>query len=54
MAKAAAKRGKNKDNARRSKKKTSILTTERVEYAEQVVDAEVANEPALEPRDGRS
>jgi len=34
MAKAAAKRGKNKDNARRSKKKTSILTTERVEYVD--------------------
>ena len=29
MAKAAAKRGKNKDNARRSKKKVSILTQER-------------------------
>ncbi len=34
MAKAAAKRGKNKDNARRSKKKTSILTTEKVEYVD--------------------
>ena len=34
MAKAATKRGKNKDNARRSKKKTSILTTERVEYVD--------------------
>jgi small subunit ribosomal protein S18 len=34
MAKAAAKRGKNKDNARRSKKKTSILTIEKVEYVD--------------------
>ena len=34
MAKAAAKRGKNKDNARRSKKKVSILTQERVEYCD--------------------
>jgi small subunit ribosomal protein S18 len=34
MAKAAVKRGKNKDNARRSKKKTSILTQERVEYVD--------------------
>jgi small subunit ribosomal protein S18 len=34
MAKAAAKRGKNKDNARRSKKKISILTQERVEYCD--------------------
>lgn len=34
MAKAATKRGKNKDNARRSKKKTSILTIERVEYVD--------------------
>jgi small subunit ribosomal protein S18 len=34
MAKAAAKRGKNKDNARRSKKKTSILTQEKVEYVD--------------------
>src|SRR5690606_33420621 len=32
--KGAAKRGKNKDNARRSKKKTSILTLERVEYVD--------------------
>lgn len=32
--KAAAKRGKNKDNARRSKKKTSILTLERVDYVD--------------------
>ncbi len=32
MAKPAPKRGKNKDNARRSKKKISILTTEKVEY----------------------
>ncbi|MEJ7584929.1 MAG: 30S ribosomal protein S18, partial [Acidimicrobiales bacterium] len=28
------KRGKNKDNARRSKKKISILTQERVEYVD--------------------
>ena len=34
MAKAAVKRGKNKDNARRSKKKTSILTTEKVDYVD--------------------
>ena len=34
MAKAAVKRGKNKDNARRSKKKISILTQERVEYVD--------------------
>jgi small subunit ribosomal protein S18 len=35
MAKTTApKRGKNKDNARRSKKKTSILTIERVEYVD--------------------
>jgi small subunit ribosomal protein S18 len=34
MAKAAAKRGKNKDNARRSKKKISILTQERVDYVD--------------------
>jgi small subunit ribosomal protein S18 len=34
MAKAAPKRGKNKDNARRSKKKTSILTVERVDYVD--------------------
>src|SRR3954451_9531141 len=34
MAKAAAKRGKNKDNARRSKKKTSILTIEKIEYVD--------------------
>jgi len=34
MAKAAAKRGKNKDNARRSKKKTSILTIEKVTYVD--------------------
>jgi small subunit ribosomal protein S18 len=34
MAKASAKRGKNKDNARRSKKKTSILTIEHVEYVD--------------------
>src|SRR5215208_8084970 len=34
MAKAAAKRGKNKDNARRSKKKTSILVQEKVEYVD--------------------
>jgi hypothetical protein len=30
MAKAAPKRGKNKDNARRSKKKISLLTQEKV------------------------
>lgn len=34
MAKAAAKRGKNKDNARRSKKKVSILTQEKVDYVD--------------------
>jgi small subunit ribosomal protein S18 len=34
MAKAAAKRGKNKDNARRSKKKVSVLTQEKVEYVD--------------------
>jgi small subunit ribosomal protein S18 len=34
MAKAAAKRGKNKDNARRSKKKISILTQEKVQYVD--------------------
>ncbi len=34
MAKTATRRGKNKDNARRSKKKTSILTIERVEYVD--------------------
>ncbi len=34
MAKAAAKRGKNKDNARRSKKKISILTQEKVDYVD--------------------
>lgn len=34
MAKAAPKRGKNKDNARRSKKKVSILSQERVEYVD--------------------
>ena len=34
MAKAAVKRGKNKDNARRSKKKISILTQERVDYVD--------------------
>lgn len=34
MAKAAPRRGKNKDNARRSKKKVSILTQERVEYVD--------------------
>jgi small subunit ribosomal protein S18 len=34
MAKAAATRAKNRDNARRSKKKTSILTLERVEYVD--------------------
>ena len=34
MAKAAPKRGKNKDNARRSKKKISILTQEKVEYVD--------------------
>lgn len=34
MAKAPPKRGKNKDNARRSKKKISLLTQERVEYVD--------------------
>src|SRR3954469_3227848 len=34
MAKAAPKRGKNKDNARRSKKKISILSQERVDYVD--------------------
>lgn len=34
MAKAAPKRGKNKDNARRSKKKISLLTQEKVEYVD--------------------
>ena len=34
MAKVEAKRAKNKDNARRSKKKISILNTERVEYVD--------------------
>jgi small subunit ribosomal protein S18 len=34
MAKAAVKRGKNKDNARRSKKKVSVLTQEHVEYVD--------------------
>jgi small subunit ribosomal protein S18 len=34
MAKAAPKRGKNKDNARRSKKKVSILSQERVQYVD--------------------
>jgi small subunit ribosomal protein S18 len=34
MAKAAPKRGKNKDNARRSKKKVSLLTQEKVEYVD--------------------
>lgn len=34
MAKAAAKRGKNKDNARRSKKKVSILSQEGVDYVD--------------------
>ena len=29
-----AKRGKNKDNARRSKKKVSILTQEKIEYVD--------------------
>lgn len=32
MAKAAPKRGKNKDNARRSKKKISVLSQEKVDY----------------------
>ncbi len=34
MAKAAPKRGKTKDNARRSKKKISLLTQEKVEYVD--------------------
>ena len=34
MAKGSPKRGKNKDNARRSKKKVSLLTQERVEYVD--------------------
>ncbi|MBK5221687.1 MAG: 30S ribosomal protein S18 [Acidimicrobiia bacterium] len=34
MAKPTPKRGKNKDNARRSKKKISLLLTERVEYVD--------------------
>jgi len=34
MAKAAPKRGKNKDNARRSKKKISLLTQEKVEFVD--------------------
>lgn len=34
MAKAAPKRGKNKDNNRRSKKKISLLTQEKVEYVD--------------------
>ncbi|CAN5700052.1 hypothetical protein BH20ACT2_BH20ACT2_16920 [soil metagenome] len=34
MAKQQPKRGKNKDNARRAKKKVSVLTQERVEYVD--------------------
>ena len=34
MAKATVKRSKNKDNARRSKKKISLLTQEKVEYVD--------------------
>ncbi len=34
MAKVAPKRGKNKDNARRSKKKISVLNPERVDYVD--------------------
>lgn len=34
MAKAAPKRGKNKDNARRSKKKISVLAQEKVDYVD--------------------
>ena len=34
MANAAPKRGKNKDNARRSKKKISLLTQEKVEFVD--------------------
>ena len=34
MAKTKAPRGKNKDNARRSKKKISILLTERIDYVD--------------------
>ena len=34
MATVAPKRGKNKDNARRSKKKTSVLNSERIDYVD--------------------
>jgi small subunit ribosomal protein S18 len=34
MAKVAPKRGKNKDNARRSKKKISVLSAERIDYVD--------------------
>src|SRR6201991_1657610 len=34
MAKAPAKRGKNKDNARRSKKKISVLNQERIDFVD--------------------
>lgn len=34
MAKVAPKRGKNKDNARRSKKKISVLNTERIDFVD--------------------
>ena len=34
MARVAPKRGKNKDNARRSKKKTSVLNSERIDYVD--------------------
>jgi small subunit ribosomal protein S18 len=34
MAKAPPKRGKNKDNARRSKKKISLLTQEHIDYVD--------------------
>jgi small subunit ribosomal protein S18 len=34
MAKVAPKRGKNKDNARRSKKKVSVLNSEHIEYVD--------------------
>jgi small subunit ribosomal protein S18 len=34
MAKVAPKRGKNKDNARRSKKKISVLNSERIDYVD--------------------
>ena len=34
MAKVAPKRGKNKDNARRSKKKTSVLNAERIDFVD--------------------